>query len=468
MKPVLASKCTLLILTCVISLLAAAATAQTAPAASPSPTPNPQDTRIAVPDKTDQASTTMDDSEPVPDLILAATSARTLDQPGVKELNGNGRLFSDNFDWFHWGPVGVQSLEAFYNYAMQDVGDTTFHLSVTTLQANIAYNQRFARTRIIWQYNPRLLIGNGQVEKQLLNQDSTLDVMFQPGAHVTFGVSNLFSYYGQDNTFNDRTLDRNTFSGAITNPFLNNGARTLLESVALPLSYNSSARTTYTVAPFYSYAWTQQIGDSTVPQTSDNISSSQYGARAQVSHAISSSQSFGVFYTYQIIQEQKSANSNFQSVGLTWSKRLGRSFAIVAEGGGSRSTSDNTKTWTGVGQVTATKSFRRSSVDATYGRNVNFASPIGNGYSDYAWANYNTQLSRRLSARAGFGYLTGLGTTVHGKYVNGSINYSVFRNVSWFFGYMRYTQDVHGVQVFGNQSQFQTGLSWSPRRREPL
>lgn len=466
MKSVLENKRPVLLLTCAIGLLAAVATAQTAPSASPSPTPNPQDTRIATPDKTEQSPTT-DDSEQVPDLILAATSVRTLDQPGVKELNGNGRLFSDNFDWFHWGPVGVQSLEAFYNYATQDVGSTTFDLSGTTLQANIAYNQRFERTRIIWQYNPRLLIGNGQVEKQLLNQDSTLDVMFQPSAHVTFGVSNLFSYYGQDNTFNDRTLDRNTFSGAITNPFLNNGTRTLLESVALPISYNGSARTTYTIAPFYSYAWTQELG-ATAPQTSDNLSSSQYGARAQASHAISSSQSLGVFYTYQIIQEQKSENSNFQSVGLTWSKRLGRSFAVVAEGGGSRSTTDQTKTWTGVGQVTATKSFRRSSLDLTYGRNVNFASPIGNGYSDYAWANYNTQLTRRLSARAGFGYLTGLGTTVHGKYVNGSVNYSVYRNVSWFFGYVRYTQDVHGVQVLGNQSQFQTGLSWSPMRRAPL
>src|SRR6185312_6543409 len=158
MKPVLASKCSLLILTCVAGLLASAAAAQTAPSASPSPTPNPQDTRIAVPDKTDQPSTTADDSEQVPDVILAATSVRTLDQPGVRELNGNGRLFSDNFDWFHWGPIGVQSLEAFYNYALQDVGDTTFHLSGTTLQANIVYNQRLERTRIIWQYNPRLLI----------------------------------------------------------------------------------------------------------------------------------------------------------------------------------------------------------------------------------------------------------------------------------------------------------------------
>lgn len=475
---------------CVFCLLAVAAHAQ---APSPTPTPTAQDARVAPTDKTDKtdgvdlpedtrlaapaAAAQSGDSESseLSDAVLQTTSPPTLDHPAVKELGGHGTFFSDNIGWLHWGPVGLRSAQTYYTYATLDQQNSSANISATTIQPNIAYSQRLARSRLIWQYNPRFLIVNGGLSKQLLNQDSTLDILFAPGARFTWGVSNWLNYYGRDNTLNDRTLNRNSFSGAILNPFLNNGESTLLDSIALPMSYKTSARTTLSVAPFFSYGRTWESADPALPVPSaGSFTSYQSGARAQISHAFSPRQSLGAFFTYQrTIEKKTDTTTSYQSFGATWSRTFGASVGVVAEGGGSLSSSSlpGQEQWTGIGSLTITKSFRHSSLDATYGRNATFSGLVGSGYNDYAWANYNHQLNRKLSIEAGFGYLTGpsLGETARGKYVNGTIDYVLHSNVSWFFSYVRYMQGINGGQLTaGDQAQFQTGLQWNPARKPRL
>ncbi|MGE5324955.1 MAG: hypothetical protein ACM3SW_18960 [Actinomycetota bacterium] len=468
---------------CAVCLTAGMAHAQTP---TPTPTPAAQDTGAATKGKTDggvlpqdtrlatpATATQPDDSQnsQVSDEVLQTTSPPTVDHPAVRELGGHGRFFSDNVSWLHWGPVGVRSAEAFYTYATLDQQDSSAHLSATTLQTNIAYSQRLARSRLIWQYNPRVLIVNGHVSSQTLNQDSTLDMLFAPTSRLTWGISNWLNYYGRDNGLNDRTLDHNNFSGAISNPFLNNGASTLVDSVALPISYNFSARTTISVSPFFGYTRSSELAapNSGLPDTL--TIASQAGARTQFTHAVSPRQSLGFYATYQrSLKNNIEGPASYESFGGTWTRRVGMSFGFVVEGGGSHSVSNALESWTGVGSLTITKSFRHSSLDATYGRNVSFSGLFGNGYNDYARADYNHQFGRRLSASASFGYLTGpsLGGTATGKYVNGSVNYFLYSNLSWFFGYSRYMQGGNGQLIVGDQSQFQTGLSWSPRRKPAL
>ena len=482
-SPSATRKWALLAWICVVCVAATISHAQTP---SPSPTPSAQDTRVTPAGKTDTANVPQDprlaatstaaqagDSQnnEGAEAVLQATSPPTVEHPAVKELGGHGRFFSDNVSWLHWGPVGVRSAETYYTYATLDQQNSSARLSATTLQTNIAYSQRLARSRLIWQYNPRFLIVNGGFSSQVLNQDSTLDMLFAPTSRLTWGISNWLNYYGRDNGLNDRTLDRNNFSGAISNPFLNNGASTLVDSVAIPVSYNLSARTTISVAPFFGYTRSSQLTDpnSTLPDTI--TSASQAGARTQFTHDISPRQSLGFYVTYQrSLKNDIEGTASYESFGGTWTRRIGMSLGIVVEGGGSRSVTRQLESWTGVGSLTITKSFRHSSLDATYGRNVNFSGLLGNGYNDYAAANYNRQFGRKLSASAGFGYLTGpsLGGTATGKYVNGTVDYLLRSNVSWFFSYARYMQGGNGQLVVGDQSQFQTGLSWSPRRKSAL
>jgi len=485
-------RCAYAVLSCVMAVTVSLVNAQTP--SSPAPTPSPQgETPAPSPQgevqpspqtpsgqtgqtgQTGQngAGSTQDESD-LPSLVLN----RTLDQPQVKELGGGGRWFTDNVDWLHWGPVGLRSAEAFYTYAMQDNTGTpgpgtSSNLSAATFQADIVYSQRLRRSRFIWQYSPRVLIVDGQFSRQLANQDSTFDVLFAPATRLTVGISDWFSFYGAQNTLNDRTIDRNNFSGYIINPFLNNGQQTLVNSVALPVIYSINARTTLSVSPFFNYGWVSSNGDAsqaTPPAQPLDITTMQYGARTQVSRTLSSRLSLGMYYTYQVNQETgtPTTTSYIQTFGGTGSRQLGRSLFLTGEFGASRSNESNTISWTGVGSVALTKAWRRSSLRIMYGRDFSFSGLVGNGYTQYGWANYARDFGRKASIGAGFGYLAGpsQGQPGNGKYATGTVSYALLRNLSWFVSYVSFWQSGNPVQFTpGHQSQYQSGLRWTAARK---
>jgi hypothetical protein len=406
-------------------------------------------------------------------VIQSVSTTRTPDLPQVKELGGHGNWFSENVDWLHIGPVGIRSAEAFYTYLTDEpTGSSSSKLTAATFHANIAFDKRLQNSRLIWQYNPRLLEVNGHFSQQLTNQDSSFDLIFAPTSRFSFGITDWFSYYGGQNTLNDRTLDRNPFSGAISNPFLNNGAESLMNSVAIPFTYGTSPRTNFTIAPYFNFLRTHTAADPLLATPAATETMLQYGARTQLNHTFSRDLSMGMFYTYQETQEKDfSQTTYYHSVGANLSRRLGRSVTLSGQLGGSRASENNHTTWTGVGSVTGTKTFRHSSFQITYGRDANFSGFLTNGYSDYGWANYSHQFGRRATTTAGFGYLSGpsKGQSVRGKYVTGDISYALFRNVSWFFGYVRFWQDGAGGQLVpGIQQQFQSGLRWASTRKAGL
>jgi hypothetical protein len=246
----------------------------------------------------------------------------------------------------------------------------------------------------------------------------------------------------------------------------------LMNAVAFPMSYSTSARTAFTVAPFFNYLRVTTPADvlTATPEITETMF--QYGARTQLNHSFSPNQSLGVFYTYQENQEKDFSDTTFyHSFGATLSRRMGRSVTLSGQLGGSRATENSHTTWTGVGSVTGTKTFRHSSFQLSYGRDASFSGLLTHGYSDYGWANYSQQFGRRAMATAGFGYLSGpsQGHTVRGKYVNGSLSYALFRNVWWFFGYSQFWQAGAGGQfVPGEQQQFQSGLRWASTRKAGL
>jgi hypothetical protein len=463
---------------CVICLAVTLANAQK-PDVPPSTTTPPADGQQPAQDTSKKSSQEKAGQAGVPDeteevVIQSMGSARTVDLPQVKELGGHGNWFSENVDWLHIGPVGIRSADAFYTYFTEDLSgsSSTSKLSAATFHANIAYDQRLQRTRLIWQYNPRLLEVDGHFSQQLTNQDSTLDLLFAPSSRFTFGITDWFSYYGSQNALNDRSMERNAFSGSLMNPFLNNGAETLMNSFALPLSYNTSARTSFSIAPFLNYLRVSRAADPLTATPASTQTLFQYGARTQLNHNFSRNQSMGLFYTYQEIQERDFTQTTYyHSLGATFSRRLGRSFTLGGQLGGSRASQNGRITWTGVGSVTGTKAFRHSSLQATYGRDASFSGFLTNGYSDYAWANYSQQFGRRATATAGFGYLSGpaQGRSFRGKYAESSLSYALYRNVSWFFGYTRFWQSANAAQLNKSvQQQFQVGLRWASTRKAGL
>jgi hypothetical protein len=476
---------------CAACLLMSSAIAQapsSPPSTSGSQTPGSQEDagQASSSSKQQKTADTAQDVSGAPSLDIS----QNLDQSQVRELGGGGSWFSDNVDWLHWGPVGIRSAEALYTYFWRDsttsaapigffvkppVGPqlvsagTPAKLSLATFQTDIAFSQRLRHSRVIWQYSPRVLVLDGHVSRQLSNQDSTLDMLFAPTPRLRLRVTDWFSYSGADNLLADRNLDLNRFSGAIMNPFLNNGQQTLMNAVALPLAYHTSARTSIMVSPFFNYAVVSDSGNAggAAPLSPPlDITMTQYGAMSKISHAVSSKQSIGAFYRYQRTQQSGGfGKSFFHSFGAALSRQLGRTLLASGDIGVSYSTQGQLNTWTGVGSVTLAKSFQHSSLEATYGRGVTFSGFLDSGYSNYGWVNYSHQFGRRASTGAGFGYLKGptLGQQADGKYVNGSVSYELFRNVSWFVGYTSFWQSGKGVQLTtGNQMQIQSGLRWAP------
>jgi hypothetical protein len=464
---------------CVICLAVSMANAQKPDVPPPATTTTPADGQQPAQDTSKKSSQEKTGQSSVPDateevVIQSVSFTRTPDLPQVKELGGHGNWFSQNVDWLHIGPLGVRSADVFYTYLIDEPAgsSSSSKLSAATFHANIAFDQRLQHSRLIWQYNPRLLEVNGHFSQQLTNQDSTFDLIFAPTSRFSFGITDWFSYTGRQNTLNDRTLDRNPFSGAISNPFLNNGAETLMNSVAIPFTYGASPRTTFSVAPYFNFLRTSASTNPppTTPAGTDTMF--QYGAKTQLNHSFSPNQSMGMFYNYQENQAKDfSETTYYHSFGATLSRRLGRSVTLSGQLGGSRATENDHTTWTGVGSVTGTKTFRHSSFQISYGRDATFSGFLTNGYSDYGWANYNHQFGRRATATACFGYLSGPsnGQSVRGKYVTGDISYGLYRNVSWFFGYARFWQDGAGGQLVpGIQQQFQSGLRWASTRKAGL
>jgi hypothetical protein len=468
---------------CSICLVASLAFAQT-PSTAEKDSSSAQDTRQLSPQDVQASSlqktavqaaagnTQDQDTAPVP----SAGDIRTLDQPGVQELGGRGNSFTDNVNWLHWGPVGIRSAEILYTSASQGGGLASSTPAAATFQTNIAYNHRLSHSRLILQYSPRVLAVDGRISKELSNQDSAVDILFAPTSRWMIGVSDWFSFYGRENTLSDRTLERNNFTGSLTNPFLNNGQQTLTNSVAIPISYNTSARTVVSVSPFFSYARVSHSFDPAANAIADLagtpgvLSTFQYGARTQLNHVFSRNQALGMFYSYQTVEEKDFTNSTlFQTFGATASRTVGRGLLLSGEMGGSRSANAATGTgWTAVGTVSLAKRFQRSSLQGTLGRDTSFAGLLGSGYTDYGWVNYSRQISRKMHAAAGLGYLSGpsAGQTARGEYVNSTVSYSLRQNLAWFCTFTHFWQRGNGAQLnTGSESQYQFGLRWSPTVR---
>ena len=450
---------------CYSSVLASGQDAQPAQPATASPAvQSPIDTRIS---STSSTSPALQAAPQEASPAVPLGSAPTLDSPGVKDLGGGG-WFTDKVSWLRWGPVSVRSADVLYTYSQY--GSPSQTLSGTLFRTNIAYDKQIGRSRLVLQYNPSLLSANGQFSTALTNENTSFDMLFTPTAHLSIGVSDLFEYHGGQNNLVDRNLDRSSFIGALINPFLNNGRESLVNVVSVPVSYQVSARTNFSVSPFAGYTRASINNDVAGTQGPDIFDSAfQFGARTQINHTVSQNQSIGLFYSYQEVKERGLAETSyFNSFGASASRRIGRSFVFSAEAGGSYLSETAKRGWTGVGSASLTKLFRRGSLQGTYGRDTTFTGLLGHGYSQYTWLNYTRQFGLKTHLTSGFGYLSGptLSHSSQGKYVNSSIDYALAGNLACFVGYVHFWQVAGGPQFLpGDQSQIQVGLRWSARRR---
>lgn len=409
----------------------------------------------------DQSTTAVDSS-------ASLVYSPSLDQPGIKELGGNGSTFSENIGLFHWGPAAVRSAEALYSYSSANpTGGTSGSLSSATFQANVAYTKRLRRSRVVLQYNPRVLSVNGQVSLASANQDSAIDLLFAPAPHLTIGLSDGFNFYGRLNTFNDKAIGSNGIAGTVSTPFLNGQQQTLLNSFAIPINYSLSARTGILVSPLFNYAHTTDTkGNLPVSGQPETLSMFQYGVRTQLTHAFSLNQSLGIFYNFQMDRQTSAQGTTmFHSFGITASRRLCRSVIVSGEAGGSRSLRPQLASWTAVGSASITKNFRRGSLQGAFGRDATFTGFLGSDYNNRAWSTYSRQFGRRMNVSAGGGYLNGSsqGKNTTGEYLNNRIDFGLSPTVTWSFGYVHLWQGGHGPQSLnGKQTQIQLGLRWTP------
>jgi hypothetical protein len=401
--------------------------------------------------------------------IAPLFSAPSLDQPGIKELGGSN-WFSENMKLFSWGPVALHSAEVLYGYSSANpAGGVPTSLSSAIFQADVAYSKRLASSLLVLQYSPRVLYGNGEVAVSAANQDAALNMLFAPAAHMTLGLSEAFTFYGPANTFNDKTLGNSSTNAAITNPFLNSlgnsQQQTWLESFSVPVDYSPNETTSLRVAPLVNYVRTSEPSSS-AGTDGPTLSMFDYGLQTQMSHALSQDQTIGMFYTYQMDRQTgEQGNTLFHSFGVSASRRLGRSLTISGQGGGSYSSGRQFNGWTVVGSASVSKTLRRGSLEAAYGRDSAFTGFIGSNYNNRVWASYSQHAGRRLNWNVGGGYINSasLGLTASGKYATSRIDYSLTPTLSWSFSYVHIWETGGAQLVNGGQSQLRVGVRWTPR-----
>ena len=339
---------------------------------------------------------------------------------------------------------------------------------MTIMSSAFAMDRYIGRTRFALQYKPQVSIVDGEVMSDLLNQTATLNFAQQLAPRLSMSLSDSFSYLG-NRQFNGNPMSMDPRSGSIFQQnYLRGTGRVLSDSVSAGFSYQTSARATVSVTPFYTYANTTGNAG-----TTSNVDASYIGATTNLSYALSPRRNIGGYYSHQssIISSSTGANQ-FESFGLNYSEQTG-TYVISAQGGGSYVHGGSTaaleasaNSWTGTGSLQVSKMMKDSSIALMASRSEAFAGVISASMNDRVDLTYSRHLGRKTSFSAGGGFFRTLQSSVssgrdHGKYVSGQVQYDIAPGIQSFFAINHVIQSGDGTQVTsGGWTYFSLGITW--------
>ena len=427
-------------------------------AQEPTPQPPPPDTRNqSTPGQSDNP---IGDSTSTENPVVVTSTT-----PPVRQVDGAGFLMP-SISPLRWGPLSVgyaqfaQILSEGHNFS----GQGSFQDTASQFAANIVFDKEFHRARIALQYVPRMMILNGKVYGNFVNQDTGADIVFAITPRLTLDLGDHFVYNRSNNSFADIFLSSDPVSGTtLQKDFIESPASWLSNSLNASFAYAISARTRLTIRPNYIYATTSgQATSTTVPSVQE------YGVNVSISHDLTPSSSLSVLYTEQTdIFPGVSYKTTYQSGlgGYSHSWKGGWNFS--GSMGFITANLQSRRIWSESGSLSVSKSFRRSRVAVAYYRGHSFSGYVSQDFSDRADANYQQYIGRRWTLGGGAGYFRNIvtGNRVWAKYGEANLGFGLTSTVSLFGSYVHKWQRGDSLTVFsGDTNYLRCGIQWTPHR----
>jgi hypothetical protein len=454
---------------------------------TPGSTPSTSGTSTDVSNAAQSRPSAEDTTENVPAKSASA------DPLAVSVLGRAGSLSKELGLW-HVGSLWLTSADLYESYIV--VNDKTvplvprldsyFHLSITSLSFNTAYDKRLSpNSRITLQYQPRVSIINGHTRADLLDQNMAFNIGFRPTARWKIGLSDTFQSYSDLNLNGNNLFYGDPQTGtAIQNLFLNGKAHTYTDAASTTFDYNLSARTQLSFSPNASYTYIKGHEQSAVDlangqtgttQIDTRLSELSYGGTVSVNHSLNATRGVGVYYSYERthINAGRFAGA-YNSGGLSYSQEIGHTFNLSAHIGASTYQLSNKRYWTPEAALTAVKSFRSSAVSLAYVRSEGFGGYVTSAFSDRADLKYTHGLGRKIGMSTGVGYFrtntsldrnaAGFGS-IWGEYATGEVGYVLSRHFRYFLSYTQLRQKGDNFQVSSGTSYMaSSGIQWLPAR----
>lgn len=370
-----------------------------------------------------------------------------------------------------WGPVYLRSMELFQTYTQ--VGDITSGaqgiynqdtFNATVLRTDIVFDHPTKTGRFVVQYAPRIIVINGQVDADFLNQSLVANWVRPLSSRWTFGLSDNFSYYTVRNLYGDYFLDVNAVTGAaVPSSFLESAASWLNAGTRTSFSYALSPTSSLTISPGFNYSHT--TGLINAPEPTNGY---EYSGTLGWTKRMSANFSLSAEYGYRLVQSL-GGHVPYHNGDLGFSWQLGSTTTIGLSAGVLTEGFATGTGWTVSGSAQIAEKWGRTIASIGYYRGTSLFNELGSqGVSQTAQATYRINLTRRLYWSAEGGYESSLTKNVadlSGKFASTEVGLQISPQVECFGSYGYKTQSAFGNSAIlsGNVTTAIGGIRWTAR-----
>jgi|HubBroStandDraft_6_1064221.scaffolds.fasta_scaffold08900_4 hypothetical protein len=390
----------------------------------------------------------------------------------IKDVGTGLPLLGTSSTPLRWGSFSVYTFESIglHDNFLPLGASTTTSTDLAIFRFGLMFDHYVLRhkSRIILQYLPQLLVGDGQVRANgASNNNVTLGTKFELTPRLSLTVEDNFLQIHGNSLLPQNYLAVNAQVGALAqNYFLNASGNFLADRADATLEYDLTPRTNITFSPSFRYM------QSTNPVATDSANGRAYAGAVSVGHALAPHRTIGLSGSYQYLSETIGSvpqNAAYYTVGAYYSEQLARTlwvtanvgatdqhYAALAQPGG----------WGLSAGAALTKAFsRRVTLGLAYSRGTAFTNYVTRERADRADGTFGVTVSSRVVWNAGVGYYRELGgpSPSSGKYGTTGIVYRFYGNFSLFTTFA-YTNQSPGTQqlLSGNEKTIVYGARWSP------
>jgi hypothetical protein len=408
-------------------------------------------------------------------LPADGTPDSTSSAPPIRAMNGAGPLPSGRVSEVQLGPVYLKSADFTQSFeAISATGQTgTLWEYYSMLRADIVLDETFKNSHFAVQYQPRLIVLNGNVNADTANLNAGWTTALHLSPRLTTSFTNNLSYYSREGQFDNLDLMADITTGSLVQSnFLAGDGHFLNDRTEIDFAYLIGPRSRLSVAPYFEYyesSGTQAVGQS-----------EGYGLNASYGYLLSPHRSVSLQYQVEDTHFAEFIPTTlYQTVSGTYTQQLSATWRISVGGGITTSSStalSSTSTpqtgssteWTESGLFSLIKSFAHSTLAFSYYRGQALSLQITNGFADRYDLSYIRHFSRRTEMDLGAGYYREFqsSTDTSGIYSSAGLAYWLGDKWALETRYAYKKQQNGGLNyATGNLQYLSIGIVWEPARR---